>query len=769
LKLLAVAVLGLSFAGATALYFVVVHYARDLPSVEQLKRGYDPPQITRIYARDHTLLGSLFTERRTVVPFDQIPDAAKLAFLAAEDAHFYEHEGLNYWGILRALVANVRAGKMVQGGSTITQQVIKNVLLDQERSLRRKVREVLLVHRLEHSLSKDEIFWLYLNHIYLGHGRYGIEEASRFYFGKPCSALALDEAAILAGLVASPETYSPRRNPEKSLQRRSFVLRQMLAKGFVTKELYNATKDAPLRLAPPEETESRLAPEMMDHAKKLLERVVGKSAATGGFEVTTTVDPKLQSSARGALRHAIDDYLDRHDLRPPFTKQAQKQWAAPFAGTPKPFRVYTGVVESSDDQRGTLDVRVGDVVGRVSLPLESRYNPAHLPPSRFATKGAVLRVSFSEGMNDSDRPPLRLELGPEGALVAIDVRSREVVALVGSYEGVQGGLDRAVRTKRQPGSAFKPLLYSYALHTRRFTPATLLPVHHRGHGVSQDGPLAITLRDAVAHSNNEAATAVMRAVGAQGVVDWAHALGIQSKLEPDLSLALGSYEVSVLELANAYVTLANGGQAGEPHLVASITGPGETPIPLPAAAPERPVLGSDEAYLTTSLLQSVIESGTGRAARVLGRPAAGKTGTTNQAKDTWFVGYTPDLVAAVWIGYDDALPLGSGESGAKTALPAWIEFMKAAHEGRPKTGFARAAGVLSVEIDPSTGLLPPPGTRETRREEFLAGTEPTEMSPITGETDAGVPLASSGTPDFSGDGAPATTTPPAPSVELPPF
>lgn len=774
-KVAVVVLLGLAFTAMTTVYFVVDHYSEDLPSVEQLKRGYEPPQITRIYARDDTLLGSVFRERRTVIPFDRIPDSAKLAFLAAEDAHFYEHEGLNYFGILRALIANVRAGRMVQGGSTITQQVIKNVLLDHERSLRRKVREVLLVHRLEQSLSKDEIFWLYLNHIYLGHGRYGIEEAARFYFGKPASALTLDEAAVLAGIIASPENYSPRRDPEKALTRRGFVLDQMVRKGFVTEELFAATSAAPLRLAPPEETESRLAPEMMEHAKKVLEQVAGEHAGSGGYQVTTTVDPRLQAAARSAVRDAIDAYLDRHELRPPFTAPTRKQWAEPFAGSPKPFRVYTGIVESSDDQQGTVDVRVGDVVGRLSLPLEARYNPKHLRPSEFAKPGAALRVSLLGAASGEQRPPLRLELGPEGALVALDVRSREVVALVGSYEGVQGGLDRATQTRRQPGSAFKPVLFSYALHTRRVTPATQFAVKQRRQGVSKEGPLTISLRDAVAHSNNEVATTVMRDVGPAGVVDWARALGIESKLEPDLSLALGSYELSVLELANAFTTLANGGHAGAPRLVSRIQRPGGELVSLPPRAPERSVLGSDVAYLTTSLLESVVERGTGRAARALGRAAAGKTGTTNDAKDAWFVGYTPEFVAAVWIGYDDALPLGPTESGAKTALPAWIDFMKAAHEGRPKTDFAKPSGVLSVAIDPATGLLPPPGLEETVTEEFLAGTEPTEASPVVAPDESAEAPAVSSDP-FPTDPFPSTTTspdvvksPPGPAVELPPF
>jgi penicillin-binding protein 1A len=756
-------------ACAVALYFTVQHYSKDLPSVESLKRGYEPPQITRVFARDQTLLGSIFKERRTVVPFEQIPDAAKLAFLAAEDARFYEHEGINYFGILRALYANVRAGRMVQGGSTITQQVIKNVLLDSERSLRRKVREVLLVHRLEHSLSKDEIFWLYLNHIYLGHGRYGIEEAARFYFGKPAKDLGLEEASTLAGLVASPENYSPRRDPEKSLRRRAFVLDQMLQKGFVTPELFETSSAAPLRLAPAEEAESRLAPEMMDHARAVLQRTLPAASTSGGFQVTTTLDPALQAAARQAVRDAIDAYMKRHELLPPYTAPSRKLWADPFVGAPKPFRIYTGIVEGSDDQKGTLDVRVGDVLGQVSLVSEGRYNPGHLKPSEFAKPGAALRVSVSELPTAGGKAPLRLELGPQGALLALDIRSRDVVAMVGGYEAVLGGLDRSTQTRRQPGSAFKPILFSYALHTRRITPASVIPVEKRKQGVPAEGPLSIALRDAVAHSNNDAAEEVMRMVGPSGVVEWARALGIESPLGADLSLALGSYETSLLEMTNAYAALANGGNAGEPRFIVKAMTPMRAELVLPARAPDRAVLSPDEAYLTTSLLRSVVRYGTGRAAQSLGRDAAGKTGTTNDAKDAWFVGYTTDYVAGVWIGYDDALPLGPGESGAKTALPAWLQFMKAAHEGRPKTDFAKTPGILTVAIDPKTGLLPWPGEPDTRNEEFLAGTEPVEVAPVpSSSADAGAPSAAPGAST-----GPGMIEAPAPTIarpdEPPPF
>jgi penicillin-binding protein 1A len=731
-------------------FFVVRHYAADLPSVETLKAGYNPPQITRIVARDDTLLAAEFTERRTVVPFDQIPNAVKLAFLAAEDANFYEHEGINYFGLARAFVANLKAGRTVQGGSTITQQVVKNVLLDSSRSLRRKVREFLLALRLEQSLSKDDIFWLYLNHIYLGHARYGVEEAARYYFGKRARELGLDEAATLAGVIASPERYSPRRDPDKALARRRFVMNQMLNKGFVTREVYEQVLQMPLRLAPTTESERRLAPEIVHTAKQAINEALGKGKNIGGYTIHTTIDPELQAAGRQALRANLDRYMERHKLTPPYKSTEIKSWGPVFQGKPRRHKVYVGVVEKVDDLSGVIEVKVGDVVGQIALSTESRYNPTGLAPSEFAVPGAVLRVSLQDEPDGETKPNLRLELGPQSALVAIDVRTREVLANVGSYEALAGGLDRVTQMRRQPGSSFKPVVYSYALHSRRFSPASAIPVKQRGHGVPDEGPLSIDLRSAVAHSNNDAATYVLQEVGPENVVQWGRALGIQSTLQPDLSLALGSYEVTPIELLNAYVTFANGGTVSAPKYIERVLAADGSEAPLPKTPPPSMVLTAEEAYLTTSVLRSVVEFGTGRAAAKLDREVAGKTGTTNDSKDAWFVGYSTDIACAVWVGYDDGLPLGKRESGTVTALPAWIDFMAAAHAKRPRTRFVRPSSILTIHVDPATGMLAGPGQSESRLEEFLPGTEPTDMADV-----APTPPVESASPE-----APAIPAPP---------
>lgn len=741
-KRAAIAMTVLAVVSFIVLWRVVVHYEQGLPSIADLKSNYHPPQVTRVVARDGTLLAEIFTERRTVVSINTLPAHVKLAVLAAEDAGFYEHEGLNYWGIARAMLVNLKSGRFRQGGSTITQQVVKNLVLDPERTFRRKIREALLARRLEQELTKDEILELYLNHIYFGDGRYGIEEAARDSFGKSAKDLTIAEAAMLAGTVAGPEAYNPRKHLDKALQRRAFVLKQMHEKGFLSDQQYEQAKDEPVKLAPPVSAEEQLAPEAVEIAKRTLKDLVGESAARGGYTITTSIDPHLQAAARKSLRDAIDAYDKRHGALGPYKPPGKKKLREPpFDGTPvfEHHKVLIGEVASDDDDHASFDVRVGTITGTVRLSDYARYNPQNLVPSAFAPPGCLVRVSLL-GPVPADaaksRVPLRLESGPEGAFVAIDVRTREIEALVGGYEAQTGGLDRATQARRQPGSTFKPIVYSYALHARAYTPASLIdphendfpggyrPSNYEGH--ADDGPMR--LREALAMSVNVAAVRVLLDVGPANVVTWAQSLGIESPMRPDLSLALGSYEVEPLELAGAYATFAAGGVYEEPHLVTKIVGPDGKELELKPRPPPRRVLDEAEAYVTTSMLTSVIDHGTGWRAKLLGRPLAGKTGTSNASKDTWFAGYSPETCAVAWIGYDDGKSLGGGETGASVALPAWMEFMKIAHEHKPPADFPRPAGVVTVRIDRHSGKLPPDEDTDTMDEVFLAGTEPTDVA-----------------------------------------
>ncbi len=745
--LIALALLGFLaiMGGVVAVFMVVTHFSKDLPDVSKLEKEYVPPQVTRILARDDTLLAHVFSERRTVVPIERIPDHVKSAFLAAEDAGFFEHEGLDYLGLVRAMVVNLRAGRVRQGGSTITQQVVKNVMLDSERSYRRKIRETILAYRLEQTLSKEQILGMYLNHIYLGHGRYGVEEAGRYLFGKHVQELNVAEAALLAGIVAAPERYSPRKDEEKALIRRKFVLGQMLKKGFMTEPVYRASLAAPLRLALSTETESDIAPEMVGHARRALRKLVGERASQGGFTVKTTIDPALQVAARQAVRRGLDNYLKRQKLKPPFTLKKRRLWGKIFEGTPRRHHIYVGTVVERNDDEGRLEVQVGNTLGVVLLRKEERFNPTHLPPTEFVGEGAVLRVRvMDDPQSADDEEPVRLslELGPQAALIAIDPRTREVLAAVGSYEALSGGLDRTVQTKRQPGSTFKPIVYSYGLESHLLTAATRFEFPSKksrpqgGDESPAGGQLVdvLTLREGIATSDNRVAAESFQRVGGKKAVAWAKNLGIRSKIAPTASLMLGAYEVSVAELAGVFSVFASGGTFREPLFISEIHN-GAGPLPLPLRPSERRAMDPAVAFLTTNLLESVVSSGTAKRARSLGRPLAGKTGTTNRAKDAWFAGFSPDLVAVVWVGYDDALPLGWGEQGAVSALPIWMDFMKAAHQGKAKTEFSRPLGIVEAKLDPKTGLLARYGQEDTLTELFLAGTEPAEIAPLPVEVE----------------------------------
>lgn len=742
LKVLAISAGAAVVAGGLALGLIVSHYASGLPDVRFLRTGYDPPQLSRILASDGTVLATEFVERRTVVPFAQIPDSIKLALLAGEDARFYEHGGLSYPGLLRALWINVRERGMVQGASTITQQVAEDVLLGHSRTPEHKVRETLLAFRLERELSKDQLFEIYLNNIYFGHGRYGVEEAARFYFGKPVSELGLAESALIAAVVPSPERFSPRRSPVLALQRRRHVLTQMAAKGFITRDVLAAVEGAPLALAPEPEVESSLAPEAVQTARRKLEEQKRGPLKRGGMTLQTTIDPGLQRAARSAVRSALDAHAQRQGLLPPHHASHVKGWGPPARGKVSLTRAQVGVVQAVDDARATVTLQVGDELAELRLTREPRYNPDGLAPSQFTRPGAVLRVRLLEHAAGGRPARARLELGPQAALCAIDVRTREVRALVGSYEGEPGAFDRS-RARRQPGSAFKPFVYGAALDARRASPSSVLDLLRPGPGISAaEPPFRISVRSALAWSNNDAAVSLLLQTGPERVVSWAQRMGIRSVLGADESLALGAYEVAPLELANAYATFAAGGLQQEPVLLSTLTGRGGEALALPERAPPRRVLEPEQAYLITSMLESVVQSGTGRAALSLGRPIAAKTGTSNDAKDAWFVGYSTELVAAVWLGYDDPLPLGRGEGGAASAGPAFIEFMAKAHEGRPITEFPRPEGVLLVQVDPATGLLPRADQRDAVLEEFLTGMEPSTNAPAAAV--ASMPGASSG-------------------------
>lgn len=767
----------LTLLGAGSVAGLIAYHSRDLPDVRTL-RDVEEPQTTRVVDRDGEVLGEIFTERRTVVPIDRIPRVLVLSVLAAEDADFYRHEGFDYAGLFRAVVRGILAGGRFRGTSTITQQLVKNMLLTNERSLERKIRELILAYRLEQEFTKEEILELYLNHINFGHGRYGVQEAARYYFGKDVSELTLAEAAMIAGIPQSPTHLSPRTHPEAARRRQEFVLAQLEDKREehwpdLSAEEIERARGTTIELAPlPESRQS--APEIVEMARRALTDVVGTEAARrGGYTVHVTIDADLQRATRAALQEGLRAYDQRHRLTPPFRRQRLRRGERPRPleriATLRAGGTYDAMVTDRDDALGTIGLDIGGHAGVASIDAVARFNANELPPSRFAEEGARVRVSVLALPEDDDPedgvPALvraQLELGPEGAVILLDPRTRDVVALVGGFDA-EPGFNRAVQAQRQPGSTFKPFVYALGIRSRRFTPASIVidapgvygnwqPRNFEGEEYRGE----IRLREALAISSNAVAARLMDDLGSPAVVAFARELGFTTNLEAsaavplqpqegapanedtNMALALGAREVRPVELANAYATFASGGRWEPWRLIARIEAPGGGEVALPSREAARDVLSAEESFVVTSLLTSVVDTGgTGARARELGRPIAAKTGTSNDARDVWFAGYTPELVGVVWVGYDDQRSLGARETGGRTALPIWVRAMRSAVEGRPRTAFPQPAGLLTVRVDRRTGLLPYTGqTEDTMEEVFLDGTAPTTQATEPGTLDA---------------------------------
>jgi len=745
----------LGVAGIAGMFW---YYGRDLQEIDQAALlDHRPPQVTRIYARDgETLIGEIYTQRRSTIAYESIPSHVEDAFLAAEDSDFYHHEGLDYVGILRALMANAKAGEIKQGASTITQQVVKNFILSPERTFERKVQELLLARRLEQVLTKQEILELYLNEIYLGHGRYGIEEASRFYFGESVTQIDLGQAALLATLPKAPGAMTPLKDPVGAKSRQVYVLRQMADKGFASPSEAKKFIDAPLELADDEaHARTRVrggAEEFVDEVRTRLRERYGDELDTLGAEVVTTVDIELQRAAREGLRDGLVA-LDRrqrygHGIKPARDKnlaRAMKKGSGPLkAGEVYPV-VIVKAVEVGDDTPWPSDgfvAKIGDTKTFVEVPAGSRYREADTAletqfPAGGITMGRVLAVP---GQGDAAKLPEGMALaeigsGPQATVVLADRRSGEVLALVGGYDYELGDFNRALDAKRQPGSAFKPFVYGAALASRNFTASSLISdspeIYEKWRPTNYERDVYrgdIRMRVALTNSVNTVAIKLLDATGIEQVHAFAKKAGIESELAPNLSIALGTSEVTPYELMRAYLTLARGGERIEPTLIREVR-VGKRVVWAPKREPESAIEDA-VAFVVTSLMTSVVQDGTGRGAKKLGVPVAGKTGTSAEARDAWFAGFTTEFVAVAWVGFDTPKPVGRKESGGRAALPIWLAAMKAANAQRPGKGFLPPPSVTVRKIDVTTGQLaaldaPPQSTLD---EYFIEGTEPTEVA-----------------------------------------
>jgi penicillin-binding protein 1A len=742
---------GITFvAGVLCVVLLFVVLSFGLPTVESLK-DYKPSPGTIIYAEDGRVLGQVRIEKGSYVPLARVPKFLKDAVLATEDPRFYEHQGIDYRGILRAAVRNIIAIKVTQGGSTITQQLTKVVFLSPERKFKRKIKEIILARRLEKELTKDEILELYFNKIYFGHGAYGVQMAAKTYFGKNIWEINYGEAALLAGLPKSPMSYSPYSDIDLTKLRQAHVLKRMVTEGYITEDQSIKIYNQPLsleNLRPQEE----VAPHVVDFIRRYIEKKYGSDKLyQGGLKVYTTINADLQRAAVNSLREGLRALDKRQGFRGRVgfkkLKSPQSQWATLNVMVKPGEGFLAQVLEVGDN---SITVKGRGMIGTISQTdmtwallkrKKKKEDPTeYKKPTEILQPGDIIRVRLKDFDKKKQLAAFLLDQRPlvEGAVVSLEPFTGYVRVMVGGYDFMEGGFNHATEAKRQPGSAFKPFIYGAALE-HGFTPASILmdlPVIYEKSEFNKKGwkPTnyderflgPMRLRTALAKSRNAVTVGLLEKVGLNDTIAFARKAGISSAISYDYTTALGSSVVTPLELTSAYATFASKGIHTEPLVIRSIVdGSGtvlESYSPQPVEA-----IDKTTAFLVTSLLKSVVEEGTGRGARVLQKPIAGKTGTTNRYVDAWFVGYTPSIVTGVWVGYDNAqASLGDQEVGGRVALPIWIGVMAKALADKPAQDFAPTDDVVFRKIDPESGLLARDGQTDAITDVFRRGTEPTQ-------------------------------------------
>ncbi len=687
---------------------VLFVYNNSLPQVESLE-DYRPNVVTEVYGDDGHVIGTFALERRIVIEPGQVPQVLKDAIISVEDQNFYDHWGLDFRGISRAAIKNILAGRIVEGGSTITQVLSENLFLPHDSLWSLKIREAMLSIQIERRYTKEEILTLYCNQIYLGHGMYGFAAAAEFYFDKNIQDLPIEEAAMLAALPRGPSTYSPITNPERALMRRNYAIDRMVAEDKIAVEAGERAKQRPLRLASREEP-GRIAPYFVEQIRQYLEATYGTYAVhEGGLRVYSTLNAQMQQAAVESLQDGLRDYDKRRGWR----------------GAPS--NLLDDGIENLDTH--VLDgwkrpLRAGDIVP--AIVLESGPSTAVVRVAEYhdqiigddiawtgrrSPSGVVSRGDVALFLIQSIDPAaktieLRLEQRPEvqGALVAIDHRTGEVKAMVGGYDFAESQFNRAVQALRQTGSGFKPLLYTAALEYG-FTLDDEIddaPVDFDGYSPANYGGDflgTITFREAFARSRNVPAVRILNEIGFDGLIPMVARFGITSTIKRYLPIALGATEITPMELTSAYSTFPNGGIRVSPRLINRVTDY-DGDILEENFSNATDVIPAETAEMMVDLLAEVVRTGTATSAQALGRPVGGKTGTTNDFTDAWFVGFTPSLTAGVWVGFDEKVSLGPGEAGGRTALPVWIDFIEQVYEGQPIEGFEQSISILSQTAAP---------------------------------------------------------------------
>jgi penicillin-binding protein 1A len=753
LSVILAALLAGLFLGGSYFYFT-----KDLPKIASLK-DYHPPIITTVYTDDERKIAEFFKERRIIVPLSKMPAMLVKAFVASEDARFYEHPGVDFFSIARAFLKNIEAGAIIQGGSTITQQVARSFFLSPEKSYTRKLKEAILAYRIDKALSKDEILFLYLNQIYLGHGAYGVEAAAENYFGKSVVDLNLAECAMLAGLPQAPSRDSPFLHPKRAKQRQVYVLNRMITEGYISNVEATEAIDTSLDIKPRRNWYIEEAPYYTEYVRKYLEDQYGRDVLYNeGLTVHTALNIEMQKVGQEALNHGLLDLDKRQGYRGPLKHLMPEQFEpfsqeiqATLENQPLEHgRVVQGLVIALSDSREEVAVRIGSEQGNIRLedmkwarkpdPEVAHYNVRVDKVSDVLGVGDVVQVRVNGQQGDSGRWDLSLEQTPvvEGALLCMEAETGYVKAMIGGRDFKDSQFNRAIQSRRQPGSAFKPIIYAAALD-KGYTPATIIidsPIvfedieedfvwKPRNYEEKFHGPTIF--RDALAYSRNVVTIKIFKDIGIDYVIEYARALGIESPLTRDLSLALGSSGVSLLEIVRAYGIFANQGYRVKPCFITKVIDRYGNVLEEKQPESEK-VIDKSTAYIITNLLQGVVQHGTGWRVKALNRPVAGKTGTTNDLHDAWFIGYTPHYVTGVWVGFDEGRPLGIDETGSRAASPIWLEFMQTILKDKPVRVFEVPDGVVFAKIDAETGLLAIPESKTTIFECFKEGTVPTEYT-----------------------------------------
>lgn len=738
--------------GAAAAAGVIWHFSRDLPSLDLLQ-SYQPSLVTTVYSDDRRPIGQFFIERRILTPLGDMPQSLKQAVIATEDVRFFEHPGLDYVGILRAAWTNIRhGGRKVEGASTITQQLARSLFLSSERSYDRKIRELILAYKMEAVSSKEQILETYLNQIYFGQGSYGVASAAQSYFGKDITKLTLAESAFLAGLPKSPSRFSPFTAYERAKKRQEHVLSRMEEAGFITAAEREAAAAEVLNFHRP--GSEHFAPYFVEYVRQMLVAKYGETMVyKGGLQVYTTLNLEMQKAAEAAFAAGVRELDKRQGWRGP--RRTMEIGTLPLSApslTDEPLRrgdLAEGVVLKAGKDHYVIQVG--------AAPAKLYFEDMAWAKRQLKGPDPALDVVVNPNLRSILKPGdvvevrvkkltkegllLSLEQTPvvEGGLIALDPGTGAIRALVGGYDFTRSEYNRAIQAHRQPGSAFKPLIYATAM-SQGMSPATQIldaPVVYEqeeddkiwkpeNYGRKFHG--MVSLRDALAHSHNLATVRLLDKVGIRNVIDFSRMLGVTSPLPGDLSLGLGSSSVGLMELTSVYGVFLNKGSRAEPFAIkVAKDSAGKV---LETMEPNvREVISKETAYLITNMMEDVVQKGTGAAAKSLDRPIAGKTGTTNDYINAWFIGGTPNLVTGVYVGFDDRRSLGESETGARAALPIWMAFMKEALKQLPVVPFEIPDGVTFVKVDASTGLLE--SDQETEEEQgtvelFTKGSEPTQ-------------------------------------------